>query len=402
MKIKKLSNGLTIIYNKQDTKTVAIQITVKVGSNYETLPISGISHFIEHMVFEGTKNYPDSRSLSNVVESLGGELNAYTSDERTTYHIKIVKKHFNKALQVLSDILTRPLFRAPDIEKERKIITDEIKLVIDEPRNYQWVLFEKTLFKKHPVRNPTYGSVKAVNSMTRKQLLDYYNTYYTAPNTLITVVGNIDNVFNKIKTYFSHYSPKKAPKLSIPNEPKQRSIQKKFEPRKLNNSYVILGYKTAIRKNKDSYALDLIRGIMARGQSGKLFYEIRTKRGLCYEIGMHHEPSKDYGFIAVYLGTDKKNISKSIKVILAILKNLQSTTQKELDEAKEYIEGSFYLENEDNYQLADNIGSWALLDTPEKINSYIKNIRKVSLSQLKSVAKRYFTKNYTLAALKQK
>jgi predicted Zn-dependent peptidase len=402
MQIKKLANGLTVIYQKRYTDTITIQVSVKVGSKYESKQNSGISHFLEHIVFDATKNYPDSKLLSNMIESKGGELNAYTSDERTTFHIKILKKHFTLALDILSEILLLPLFKDEDIEKERKIIVDEIKLVTDEPRNHQWVLFEKTLFKKHPARNPTYGNVNVVKKLTKKQILDYYHSYYVANNTTIMVVGNVDNPFSLVEKYFKNFKPGKLPKYILPNEPRQTSIQKKVELRKLGNSYIIFGYKTVPRLNKDSYVLDVIRAYLARGQSGKLFHEIRTKLGLCYEIGMHHEPATDYGFLAVYFGTDKKNIARVVKLIIELMKDTQNISQKEITEAKEYIEGNFYVENEDTYELADSIGSWALVNKPELINSYISNINKVTLQEIKQAVKKYFTDNYTLAIIKQK
>jgi len=186
MKQYKLKNGLTVIYHKKPTSSVAIEIAVKTGSNNETSKISGISHFIEHVVFEGTKNYNSSKELANEIEKYGGELNAYTSDERTCYYVKIIKKHFDTALRILDQIVFNPSFKNEDIEKERKVILDEIKMVTDEPRFHQWILFEKTLFEKHPVRNPTYGTNQAIKSIKREDILKYYNSHYIPNNIIIS------------------------------------------------------------------------------------------------------------------------------------------------------------------------------------------------------------------------
>lgn len=402
MKEFRLRNGLTVVHEKRHSSSVAIEIMVRAGSNNESRKISGISHFIEHMVFEGTKNYSSSRDLANEVEKFGGELNAYTSDERTAYHIKIIKKHFDIALRILGDLVFNPLFREEDIEKERKIILDEIKLVTDEPRFHQWVLFEKALFIKHPTRNPTYGSKEAVTTMTRRDILEYYNKYYVPNNVIITIVGDVKGLERKIRQKFSKFEKGKLPASKGVAEPRQTSPRKVIERKKLSNSYVVVGYKTANRLNKDSYALDVIKAVLGRGQSGRMFYEIRTKRGLAYEVGVHHEPASDYGFFAVYLGTDKKNIRKIKDIILSEFRSLGRLSKEELKEAKDYIEGSHSLQMEDAYSYADHIGFWGLVGKASMAKEYIKKIKKVSLADIRRVAKKYFGKNYTLAVIEQK
>lgn len=302
----------------------------------------------------------------------------------------------------MSDIIINPLFRTEDIERERKVILDEIKLVTDEPRHHQWILFEKTLFKKHPVRNATYGTVKAVKSINKQDMVDYYTKYYLPNNMVVSVVGDVSNIRQKFEKAFINFTPHQIPRQKRVIEPKQRKAEKRVEKRNVGNSYVVLGYKTPPRKSRDSYVLDIIKSILGRGQSGRMFYEIRTKRGLAYEVGVHHEPSSDYGFFAVYLSTNKKNINSVVTIILDELKKLHNTDLKELNEAKEYVEGNFYLSNEDNYQMADSIGFWALVGNAELINSYIKIIRSITVNDIKRVSKKYLTKNYALAVIQQK
>jgi predicted Zn-dependent peptidase len=402
MKQYKLKNGLTILYHKKPTSSVAIEIAVKTGSNNETSKISGISHFIEHVVFEGTKNYDSSKELANEIEKYGGELNAYTSDERTCYYVKIIKKHFDTALKILDQIVFNPTFNEENIEKERKVILDEIKMVTDEPRFHQWILFEKTLFEKHPVRNPTYGTKEAIKTIKREDILKYYNTHYIPNNIIISAVGEIPNFEKTIKKIFSKYTPKPIHKNKKVNEPIQTKPKKAKEKKEVSNSYAVFGYKTTNRLENDSYALDVIKAILGRGQSGKIFYEIRTKRGLAYDIGVYHEPASDYGFFAVHCGTDKKNINKIVKIVQEEFRKLQKTTQEELEEAKDYIEGAHSLRMEDTYALADNTSYWQQIGNAKMADEYIKKIRKITTTDLKRAAKKYFTKNYTLTAIEQK
>ncbi len=398
----KLKNGLTIIVEKKPIETITIQATVKVGSNNENKKINGISHFIEHMLFEGTKKRPNSQIISNEIESLGGELNAYTCNERTCFYIRVPKKHFGKALDITADILQNPLFNEKNIEKERKIILKEIDLHKDEPRFHQWILFTKTLFKKHPARLPTYGTVEAVKRITRKDLLDYYHKYYNPNNIVLSVVGNFNkNIPNKIKNQFKNFKPKKLVKIKEIKEPKQNKIEIKKEKRKILSSYMVMGYKTPPRTSKDSYTLDVIRSILGRGQSGKIFDEIRNKRGLAYEVGVHHDPSSNYGFFAVYLNTDKKNIKKIIKLILNEFNNLKSITENDLKEAKGFLTGQHILENEDTKELADELGYWESIKDAKLLKNYIKEINKVKKTDVLKAAEKYLTKNYALAIIEQ-
>jgi len=399
MKKTTLKNDLILILEKKPTDSVSIQVTVKTGSNKETKRISGISHFIEHMLFEATKNRPNARIISNEIESVGGILNAYTSNERTCFFVKVPKKHLSRALDLLSDIIKNPLFKKEHIEKERKIILKEINLHKDEPRFHQWVLFGKALFKKHPAKNPTYGAVNAVKNIKQKDILHYYKKHYIASNMVVSVVGDIHNI-NQIKGYFEDINEKKqatGPKIKEP--PNKHTVKK--ERRKILNSYMVLGYKAVPRKSKDSYVLDVIRAILGRGQSGRLFDEIRGKRGLAYEVGVLHEPLADYGFFSVYLNTDKKNIKKIVSIILNEFKKLDNLTKKELIEAKGFLEGQYILDKEDTQELADELGFWEYIGDVGLMKDYLKNISKVNKKDIIRVAKRYLTRNYTLAVIEQ-
>jgi len=208
MKKYKLKNRITILFEKNRSKSVAVEVMVKVGSNDENIEINGISHFLEHMLFEGTKKRKDSREIANEIEKYGAEFNAYTSNDRTAFFIKIINMRFDKALDILSDMIINPLFSKKTIEKEKQVILKEINMVTDDPRQHQWMLFQKNLFEKHPARNPTYGAVAAVKNLNRKKINDYYNKYYIPNNMIISVVGNIDNVKQKIEKYFSSLKPK--------------------------------------------------------------------------------------------------------------------------------------------------------------------------------------------------
>jgi len=397
-----LKNGLTLLFEKRATKTTAVEVTVKTGSNNESKKINGISHFIEHMLFEGTKTRKSSREIANEIEKLGGELNAYTSNERTAFFAKVLNKHFDKALEILSDIIKNPLFDKKNIEKERKVILKEINLVTDEPRFHQWILFQKTLFKKHPARNPAYGLEKAVSKLTRKDIIRYYKDYYKPNNIIVSVVGNVKDVKNKVNNYFKDLKKSKLKKKIKIKEPKQTKPIKKIEKKKLLSSYMVLGYKTPKRAEKESYVLDVVYAILGRGQSGRLFDEIRNKRGLAYEVGVQHESVADHGFFAVYLNTDRKNINKIKKIILNEFEKLNQISKKDIEEAKTYLEGSYALDNEDNFQMADKLAFWESIKEAKLAEEYIKKIKKVTKKDIIEAVNEYLDRNYTMVVLEQK
>ncbi len=201
-----LSNGMTLLYKRMPTESVAVQVLVKVGSNNEPKQLRGITHFIEHMVFEGTEKRPNSREIANEIERIGGEFNAYTTNERTCFYVKVLHKHFGKALDVLSDMLLHSLFREKDINKEKNIVLKEIDMVNDEPRFYQWVLFQKVLFTKHPSRFPTYGRKETIKALKQKEVVQYFKAHYVPSNILLSVAGNVgtfEQVKKKIEQLFT-------------------------------------------------------------------------------------------------------------------------------------------------------------------------------------------------------
>ncbi len=398
MKTIVLPNGLRVIHVPRDTGTVCIEMNVKVGSNDETAGIAGISHFIEHMLFEGTKRRPGSFQISNEIERLGGEFNAATSNDRTFFYTKVPAKHFDIALDIISDIITNPLFDSKLIEKEKNIVKDEIKLVNDQPRYFQWVLFQQALYRGHPAGKPIYGNIAAIEGLNRRKTMEYYQKHYRPGNMTLVIVGNVPGVFEKVRKSLSSFSGK--PPI-VKNLQQVRSIPKPVIKKTRKNTlqaYSILGYNTVARKHEDSYALDVIRAVAGRGQSGKIFNEIRTKRGLAYDVGVHHNPDTDLGFFSVYVNTNKKNLDKVRDIIIRELRKLRKITPRELHEAKTFLEGEYLLQSEDSQKMADLIAFWDQADTAGSAMKYVSRVKKVTAKDVSKVINRYF-KNYTMAVI---
>ncbi len=397
----RLKNGITVIFRKNSSKSVAVEVMFSVGSNFESGKMAGISHFLEHMLFEGTKSRKDSREIANEIEKYGGEFNAYTTGDRTAFFIKIINKRFETALDILSDMITNPVFDKKILEKEKQVILKEINMVTDDSRLHQWILFQKILFERHPAKNPTYGTVETVKGFDRKHVADYYFSHYIPNNMIISVVGNVNGVKEKISKYFGGLIQKKLLRRKIVMEPVQSKAKKFVEKKKTLNSYMVLGYKTVPRLHKDSYAFDVISAVLGRGQSGWMFNEIRNKRGLAYQVGVSSENELDYGMFAVYAGLDKKNIEKAKEIILQQFRKLEKIGKNDLEDAKTYIEGSHALEREDNFKHADDLAVWESIKSAELADSYLKNIRKVTIDDVKNAAKKYLNGKYTLVVIEQ-
>ncbi|MBI2110115.1 insulinase family protein, partial [Candidatus Woesearchaeota archaeon] len=393
----KLSNGLKVILDKRKSESVTVTLQVNSGSLNEKPSELGISHFLEHLVFEGTKTRT-AREIANSIESLGGEFNAATSQERTYYYTALPKKYISISLEILSDMIKNSLFKPEHIEKERRVVLDEISLINDDPKSYQWILLLKTLFKKHPCRNPVYGTRETMSKINRKQVLDYFNTYYVPNNMVLSISGDFSNTVPIIKKHFSDMKPKVLPKKIKVTEPpiKKETVREK---KQIEHSYLTLGYKAPARTHKDSYSLDVIQAILGRGQSSKLFEEIRIKRGLAYALGAINESSLDFGFFATYVSTDQGKLEECKRILLKEIK-LNNLTNKDVDEAKAYIEGNFIIKYEDNKERSNQNAFWNMLNKDTK--TYLTQIKTVTKQDVLRAAKKYLTDNYVACYIDQK
>ncbi len=400
MKKAALKNGVKVIVYPTDSESVTIQATIKAGSNYESDKIRGISHFIEHLVFEGTKKR-SGQEIASSIEGIGGEIGAFTTNTRTAYYVKVLKKHLKKAGDVLLDMIMNPVFKPDAIEKERKIIISEISMREDEPRSYQWELFHKKLYTRSNARYPTIGFRSTVASMTRKDIIKYFRKHYAGPNIILTAVGGITNTDTKeLKKMFSRLPCGKPCELNSEEEPIQIDNRIIKEKKDTNHSYLVLGYNGLAMGKSDSYVLEVIQGILGRPLSGRLFRQIRQEKALCYDIGAHNETEIGYGFFAVYLSTDKNKLEKAEKLLLEQISKVDKVDVKELNEAKNYLEGDYLLSLEDSEKRADEIGFMEYAGNAGMIKEYAKKIRQVKKQDITRVKNKYF-KNYTIAVIEQ-
>lgn len=393
--IKKfLSNGITLVLDKSNSNSVVVEITVKVGSNNENKNNFGVSHFIEHLMFSGTK-IRSSKRIASEIESTGGEFNAITTNERTSYYVRVPNKYIIKALDVLSDCIKNSVFDKNEIEKERNIILSELDIYNDSPTIYQWMLFQNKLFKKINAKNPIIGTKETVSKISREEILSYYKKHYTTKNLIITMTGKINNnIINVMEEKFRDFRFFNSPSPKILDEPRQIKKEEYTEKKALDHSYLMIGYKVVGRTSKDNYVLDVIKVILGVGGSSRLFDEIRLKRGLGYGVGAHYEGNLNYGYFVVFVTTEKKNLRICKKILLNEYEKIKNVAEKELEDAKNFIEGQFLLDSEDNFKRADLLSFWELIKDAKLYDSYIDEIKKVTKEDIKMVASKYFHKNY--------
>lgn len=388
--------GLTIISKRIMCESVSVMVMFGVGSNQETDKNSGISHFLEHIMFE-TKNRT-SIQVASEIENVGGIINAYTTNNRTAYFGKVPKKYFKNLVEILSDIAKNPKFDSKCIKREKRIVLDETKMNYDNPKSYQHLLMGKTLFKKHPMKRQTLGDIKAIRKITRKDLINYYKRYYNINNMVVSVVGDFKSL-DCIKDNFCNLNKRRI-KIRLHKEPLQKTNRILVKKKKILHSYVGMGFLGPDRLSKDSYAFDIIENILGYGMSSKLFIEIREKRGLAYYVGAVYESGKDFGYLMIHLSTDKKNIDLVKGLILTEIEKLKDISSKDLSDAKRSIEGRFLLDNEDVARMADTLSKAYLLKDVKFVRDYVKNVKSVSKKDVKMVIMKYIN-HYSLVVLKQ-
>ena len=390
MKQSKLKNGLPYIIIPSKTDLVTISFAVNVGSNDESPNGNGISHFLEHLIFEGTKKYRTSLELNQVIDNFGGELNAMTSKNRTTVYLKVPKKFFKEALSVVSDMIIRPTFKKEIFEKEKQVVLHEIEQTYDEPRHYQWLVFEEALFKKHPAKQSIAGTTDIVSKITIADVKKHHSSYYTIENSLLVVNGNVGRrEIALCEAAFADLPHSKAVKKNATLE--KNTFTKKNVKKDIQLSHFIRGYKVPASGTKDGFVLEVIEAILSKGQTGWMFDEFRIKRGLAYEVRAHHESENSGSFFALNVITQKKNLALTRKLINELCVRLQTVDDETVTNAKNNIYGKHLLSYDESISHTHIVSE----NYFDNVGDYLKSIEKVTTAAVRRVAKKLFTKEYT-------
>jgi len=389
---KVLPNGMTILFEKRSTPVVSVAFAVRCGGVNESDSEKGISHFIEHMLYKGTLKRSAKR-ISEEIERKGGDLNGFTSETLTAYYCKIPSKHLGVALDVLSDMIKNSLFDKKEIEKEKAVIFEEIKMHKDNPISSVLEGAHGSLYEK-PFGIPLIGTYETLKSFTREKIIERFQQIYCPNNLILCVVGDAD--FNKILDFAKKNFGKekgKTPQFKI-----LKKNESKTEKRKgIDQANLVFAHHVPTAKKKKNYAALVLNVLMAGGMSSRLFQEIREKRNLAYAIKGESNISKDFAYNLIYVGTKKENIEMVKKIILEEFKKVsKELKKKELSEIKEQIIGNHLISTEDSQNQMISLLLHEKNTNAKELYEFEKNIRKVKLTDVKNLAK---MKKYSFFAL---
>ncbi|AHB14038.1 pitrilysin family protein [Dehalococcoides mccartyi] len=391
-----LPSGLRVIsHHMPASRSVTICVYIGVGSRYETDCEAGASHFIEHMVFRGSKKYPDSQLISSAIEGVGGILNAATDRESTLYYAKVGSDKFALALDVLSDMLVTPLFNPEDLEKERKVIYEEISMSLDNPSHRVGLLLDEILWPNHPLGRDIAGTRQSVAGLDKQKLQAFMHSHYNPANIVVAVAGDIKHksAVAAISQAFSGLGGKNEIQSFAPyhyGNPCQIGVDKR-DAEQINLMLAMPGMN---RLDDRRYAFSILNTILGDGMSSRLFAHVRDNLGLAYSVQSGTEFLHDTGAFSIYAAVDPANLTACVEAILTELESAKTTiTAEELTKAKEMSKGRIHLAMEDSRYMAKWIGSQELLC--RRVNTHedvIRLIDGVSLKAVMELAGEYFRK----------
>lgn len=394
-KKKVLPNGFTILFEKRDVPVVSVSISVKCGGINENLNEKGISHFIEHMLYKGTKKR-SAKQISKEIEKKGGEINGMTTENMTSFWCKIPSKHLKTALDVLTDLIKNPKFDKNEFVKERKVIFEEIKMRKDNPRVYVLDKIQSLLYSG-TLGYDLIGTYETMNSIVRDDLIKRFKKIYVPGNMVLTVVGNADFDFlvSWSKKHFSKGSSK------VPEYNFGLKNESLIEKRKgIDQANLVFSFHTPLPHDSLIYAAEVLMTIMASGMSSRLFQEIREKRNLVYSIHGDIDLSKNYSHGIIYAGTTSENVYKVKDLILKEFSNVsRNLTEKELKEVKEQLLGNYEISMEDSQGQMAHLLISELNSKAEDFYSYEKKILEVKLGDVKKLASKIKDGNYSFFGL---
>lgn len=391
-----LENGLRIITDQLPaTQSVTVLVLVGAGSRYETEDIRGISHFLEHMFFKGAKTYTTAADVAEAVDSVGGEFNAFTGKEYAGYYVKVAAKNKDVAMDVLSDMMIHSTFQQSEIDKERGVIIEEYNMYQDTPMYQTGWNFEQLIFGNQPLGWDQIGTKEVISRVNHDDFVTYKNKLYTADNTVISVAGNIDHdqIVEDIKQRFTFDDSKKAynfDEVQTNSENKRVMLTKK----KTEQSHLVLGVEAYPAEHKDHFALKLLSIILGGNMSSRMFLNIREARGLSYYIQTSTDDYHDAGLISTRAGVDITRTQEAIECIRDEYLKIASespVTEKELQKAKDYLQGKIVLNFEDSEEVAHFYAKQTLLyKNMHTLDEVFEEIHKVTLDDMHRISKELF------------
>jgi len=388
-----LPNGLTVLTEEmQHIRSVSIGIWIKTGSRDEDLQWNGISHFIEHMVFKGTK-HRSAEDIARQVDSIGGNMDAFTAKECVCFNVKVLDEHLPVAMDVLSDLVLNPVFDAQDIGRERGVILEEIKMDEDNPDYLVHEIFTQNFWKDHPLGKPILGTKDTVKKFEREPVLDFYKQRFAPGNLIICAAGNLKHAqfVELVAKYFEHMKPMKNGFHSPQPKIVPRIIMR--NKKALEQVQICMGVPSHPIAHQKRHASYILNTLLGGGMSSRLFQNIRERQGLAYAIYSDLNPYRDTGCLCVYAGTSRQSAGKVVQSIVSEFRKLKSepVPEEELRRSKDQLKGSLMLSLESSTARMSNLARQEMyFDRFYTLDELIEKIEGVTVEELKDLANGFF------------
>lgn len=352
------NSGLRIITsNMPSTRSVCIAVFIGIGSRYESDEQGGTCHFIEHMLFKGTPRRPSAKDIAETIEGVGGMMNGGTGKDFTTFWCKVAKPHFPLALDLLTDILRNSKFDAADLDRERRVILEELKESIDSPQDRVGLILNELMWPGQPLGRDIIGSRQSIATLSRDDVLGFMGNCYGTNNTVVAIAGDLDHddIISAVEGAFSGWTSVGAGSF-VPADDGQGEPRIRIEKRDTEQAHLCIGVKGLAVGHSDRHKLDLLNVVLGGGMSSRLNQELREKRGLVYDVDSYIDYYTDSGALTVYAGVDPDNAVDAVSAIMEELTKLKDPVEAtELTKVKELVKGRLLLGMEDTRSVA----SWA-------------------------------------------
>ena len=389
----KLQNGLTILHEKRDVDVTTVMLGAKYGAAYEDEKEKGVAHFMEHLCFKGTEKRT-AKEIAEELEKVGGILNAFTSEEVTAYHVKLPSEHLELAMDVIFDIFFNPVFPEEEVKKEANVICEEIRMYHDNPKAHVLEKIKENLYEK-PFGMFVAGTEENVKGMGREFLIGRQREIYVPKNSILCVVGNND--FEDVVKFAEKFVVvRDGESLGVP-EIERINNEEEEKRDNLQQANVALGIHFPKANEKERYAAEVFSAILGSGMSSKLFTEVREKRGLVYGVKSDLDLGKDYGYMFIWAGTDKEKVGEVKKICLEEFEKMKNISEKELEDGKEQVIGNQKVESEGSNETAVNLILEEIMGKAEDYYGYEKNIRSVTLEDIKKLAEKTEYSSFVLS-----
>jgi predicted Zn-dependent peptidase len=395
-----LSSGIRLVTEQMpDVRSVCVGVWVGTGSRDETPEQAGISHFLEHLLFKGTDSR-SARDIAEAVDAVGGDMNAYTTKEYTTFYLRTLAEHLELPLDILADILHEPAFRPDEVDAERQVILEEVLMHLDEPADVVQERFSESMFPGHPLGREVLGDPGRVKAVTVDEIRSFFEEHYLPGNMVVSAAGDVDHdeIAGAIEQRFTKRGGRPPARLEPQAPPHPLAV----ETRDSEQAHLVLGVRAPKRRSPERYSLAALNHILGGGLSSRLFQEVREARGLAYSIGSERVAYEDAGTLSVSVGTAPERVPEVMGLLERELDAMRAdgVTERELEVAKGHLRADLLLSLEDSGSRMSRIGASLLLHGEVlSVDTVLERIDAITIDSVKELAARVLGGERVLAAV---